>query len=255
MTKEIKLTSGLVAVVDDSDWPVVNSYTWQLQKAPTTFYAITYVVGNIPRSMHRMIVKARSGQLVDHRDGNGLNNTRNNLRVATRKQNGANRRLGTNNQSGYKGVYWLRKRGKWVAQINVDSKSYYLGVFDDPWEAAQTYNLAASEVWGEYALLNTKGGLLRPEIERKDREIVDTIDRGLPEMTTSEVARFVGASSSRSANTWLRRCGIVAISRQPGPKGENIYLREDIEQAKNNMPGQGKGGGGAKHHKNRKKAN
>lgn len=248
MVKEISLTGGLVALVDDEDWPLISQHNWRAQKSDTTYYALTGASETAWISLHRLITEATPDQTVDHKDGDGLNNRRSNLRVCTREQNSANRRLGVNNKSGYKGVCWVRKRGKWLAQISVDKKHYTLGAFADPWEAAQAYNKAALAAWGEFALLNVQGGGV---VVMRHAPLPQTEPAGYSntsiEMTTSEVMWFIGYGSTRATNAWLSRHGIKAVGRRPGFNGENVYLRADVEQAKASMPGQGKGGGRGKH--------
>jgi len=153
---EIPLTGGEVALIDAADWPLASSYHWCASRGPWT----TYVVANIvtpegKRTMiklHRLLMNAQPGQLVDHQNNDGLDNRRSNLRLCTTSQNGANNRR----SSGYKGVGWHTVRGKWRAYIMVDRKLRHLGLFGDPWEAAQAYNAAALDAWGEFAHLNTR---------------------------------------------------------------------------------------------------
>jgi hypothetical protein len=108
--------------------------------------------------MHRVIMERvldrplAKGELVDHWNQNPLDNTRNNLRLATRAQNGQNRKVNKNSKSGYKGVHEFR--GRWRATINVAGKCKSLGYFSTPELAAETYNRAALEHFGEFASLN-----------------------------------------------------------------------------------------------------
>jgi hypothetical protein len=107
--------------------------------------------------MHRVILErmghenfARS----DHRDRNRLNNYRHNLRPATQRQNTCNRSIQSNNTSGYTGVGWHKRRGKWRADITINGKSKHLGYYDDPKEAIRAYNKAALKYHDEFAVLN-----------------------------------------------------------------------------------------------------
>ncbi len=99
--------------------------------------------------MHRMITNAIQGVDVDHIDGDGLNNQRQNLRLCTRAQNLMNRGLNRANKSGYKGVIWCK--GKWMAYIVKDRKQVYLGRFTEKLQAYKVYCKAAKELHGEFA--------------------------------------------------------------------------------------------------------
>lgn len=92
------------------------------------------------------------GKLIDHRDGNGLNNLPSNLRIATSTENSRNRRKNSNNQSGYKGVCWCAR--KWRAAIRVNGKLKHLGYFENVTDAALAYDVAAIHYFGEFAHLN-----------------------------------------------------------------------------------------------------
>jgi hypothetical protein len=104
--------------------------------------------------MHNVIMSFLEGYEIDHKDGDGLNNQRYNLRVTTHTQNMKNQRLRSNNTSGYKGVTWHKGAGKWYAQIQVDGKRTYLGLFTILEDAARAYDTAALEHYGEFARLN-----------------------------------------------------------------------------------------------------
>jgi len=90
--------------------------------------------------LHRILMGSPEGMDIDHRDGNGLNNCRSNLRVATRAQNSANRGRSAVNTSGFKGVFWNADRGKWYARISVAGKATKRGYFETPELAAAAYS-------------------------------------------------------------------------------------------------------------------
>jgi hypothetical protein len=101
--------------------------------------------------MHEEILKCA---LVDHRNRNGLDNQRHNLRVATHTQNRVNSGPRSDNRSGFKGVSFCKARNKWQAGLNSKRKYKFLGYFVSPEEAARAYDAAAKSLWGEFAFLN-----------------------------------------------------------------------------------------------------
>ena len=152
--KEIKLTKGMVALVDDEDYEWLNQFKWYAGKGWNTYYASRNAKLNGKRillNMHVAIMGTSTG-LVDHIDGDGLNNQRYNLRRCTRAQNGMNRSPNKNSTSKYKGVY--KAKGKYVAAIAVNGTQAYLGTFTLDSDAAKAYDKAAKEHFGEFAYLN-----------------------------------------------------------------------------------------------------
>ena len=142
---------GLCALVDAADYEWLSRYTWRAVCADGgAFYACTYCEGKMC-SMHRMIMKPPEGMVVDHKNRYGLDNHRLNLRNATPGQNCINRAWGTG-VSGFRGVYPYRDR--WQARIGHQYRIVYIGVFDDPAEAARAYDRKAIELHGEFACLN-----------------------------------------------------------------------------------------------------
>lgn len=158
-TIEIELTQGQVALIDERDFDKVHQYRWCAHHIRWQWYAINNSErrrGGRPLRMHRFILDAPAGMEVDHINGNGLDNRRANLRLATRSQNHANKSVQRNKTSSrYKGVYYRRRRKKpWYAQIGVRGRRMFLGYFGNEEEAARVYNRAALEHFGEFARLN-----------------------------------------------------------------------------------------------------
>lgn len=104
--------------------------------------------------MHTILMRPPPGFGVDHKDGNGLNNTRENLRLALQKQNAKNRQKVAVGSSRFKGVHWSKTHRVWVARIQTDGRGYHLGTFDKEEDAARAYDEAAIRFHGEYARLN-----------------------------------------------------------------------------------------------------
>ena len=160
--KLIPLTQGKFAMVDDDDFDFLNQWKWNagLKKSTNTYYASRNqrtVKKNARQEtirMHRVIMNAGKGQIVDHRDGNTLNNQKNNLRFCTNGQNSANRRARENKLSRFLGVHYQKDNKNWLAQIRVNKKTTHLGCFKNEIDAAIAYNNAAILYHGEFARLN-----------------------------------------------------------------------------------------------------
>lgn len=154
--REIPLTQGRVAHVDDADYEQVACHKWffcEVRKGTGKGYAVR-TVNDRCVYMHRVVADAPRGMQVDHIDGDRLNNARANLRLATLRDNRRNNHGYANNKSGFKGVGWHTKAGKWVARITVNNKPKHLGLFVDRIDAARAYNAAALIHFGEFACLN-----------------------------------------------------------------------------------------------------
>lgn len=169
--REIPLTQGKVALVDDEDYERVSRFKWTAFKGRRQrsrskriiererWYAVrreTTPEGQRMVAMHRFILGAKRGAEVDHADTNGLNNRRKNIRLCTRAQNCANQRKlkfykGRRPTSRYKGVTWNKRSGKWCAQIGYNYKHYHLGLFISEMEAAQAYAERAKQLFGRFA--------------------------------------------------------------------------------------------------------
>lgn len=162
--KEIKLTRGFIALVDDEDYDTLNQVKWFAQVSNKTVYAARNGRGVDGRRvylyMHRVVLNAPVGVLVDHRDGNGLNCQRANLRQCTRQENAFNTKDIDGNMP-YKGVMLIKRKHKSgnhsfkiVVKIKKDGKSIWIGTFKTPEEGALAYDKKAVELFGEFASLN-----------------------------------------------------------------------------------------------------
>jgi hypothetical protein len=152
----VPLTQGYEAVIDAEDAPLVSGWNWYARVQPGGNYAIRTDGSSGKRicvHLHRFIMDAPDGLEVDHIDGDGLNNRRCNLRLATRSQNMRNQRLNSRNTSGFKGVSWDKRDKKWLAYIKVYRKKIHLGSFDTPEDAHAAYCDAAARLHGEFAKL------------------------------------------------------------------------------------------------------
>ena len=160
----VPLTLGQVAIVDVGDLALVAHLTWSASRRSdgVGFYAVHSGerYGRNLGPMHRIIVRLDRDdpRQVDHIDGDGLNNRRTNLRVATASQNAANRKKPAIGSNPYKGVSWRERSQVWYACIRHEGRSYHLGQFHTAEDAARAYDKAALELSGEFALINLPPG-------------------------------------------------------------------------------------------------
>jgi len=145
----IPLTQGLYALVDGEDYLSLIQHKWHAQKDGNTYYAVRYR----GIKMHREILRLSTGVQADHRNSNGLDNRKCNLRICTNSENNANRRIQCHS-SRFKGVTWIKRDKKWQSQIGFNGKLIYLGRFDDEIKAAEAYDKAAKRLFGEFAKTN-----------------------------------------------------------------------------------------------------
>ena len=154
MEKLIYITKGKVAVVDSEDYADLSKHKWCSWSRGR--YAGRKITENGKTRivlMHREIMRATKGQEIDHINGDGLDNRKENLRYVTRQQNIFNKKP-QGKTSQYKGVYYRAKEDRWVAQISVNRVKKYLGIYKSEKQAAIAYNNEAEKAYGEYAWLN-----------------------------------------------------------------------------------------------------
>lgn len=150
---EFPLPNGQFTLIDDDIYQQIKKYKWRISERG-------YVSRNEMKAgrkqktiyLHKLVCP--STYKTDHRNGNKLDNQRNNLRACTQAQNIQGKSIQKNNRSGFKGVYAHSKNGTWIAQINPQGKAVYLGTFHKPLHAAMAYDIAARDLYGEFAKLN-----------------------------------------------------------------------------------------------------
>lgn len=153
----IPLTQGQVAVVDSEDYEKVRGFKWHALKDKRQFYAARNIRRpdgvRTTRLLHQEILPGVPR--IDHKDGNGLNNCKYNLRPATQQQNlRGSRRKAEGTSSKFRGVYWHKIASKWRAEIRVDGIKRGLGLFVSEEDAARAYDKAARQHFGEFASPN-----------------------------------------------------------------------------------------------------
>lgn len=151
--KELSLTSGQFALIDDVDYDKVSSRRWHAYKSSNSWYCRTNI-GKKHISLHAFLFPVPKGFVVDHIDGNGLNNQRANLRQATQAENMRNQRPHRDSRSPYKGIWRIPGAKTWGVQIWNGRKRNYVGSFVDPLEAAKVYDFIAIQVFGQFAKVN-----------------------------------------------------------------------------------------------------
>lgn len=154
----IPLSQGKVAVIDFEDFDKVRGKKWYAARNGRTFYARRAPYSHQTKKqsvemMHRVILDISSN--VDHINGDGLDNRRGNLRPASTSQNGGNRKKSlVRGYSKYKGVTWNKNNLRWLASIKIEGKTIFLGYQASEIAAAECYDKAAREFFGEYARTN-----------------------------------------------------------------------------------------------------
>ncbi len=154
--RKIRLTGGKFAIVDPQNFYWLNSFDWCAKEYRGCFHAVRFNSHGTPMilSMHRQIMNPPHGLLVDHKNHDGLDNRRANLRLATYSQNNCNTTKRKNTSSQFVGVNFDKRRRTWLAYITHNGKRTYLGRFNSEVEAAKAYDNAALEYHKDFARLN-----------------------------------------------------------------------------------------------------
>jgi flagellar basal body P-ring protein FlgI len=158
--KRIKLTQGKYTTVDNEDFERINQFKWYAHYRNGNWYAIRNTKRINSKQtlirMHRFIMNCPKKLEIDHISHNTLDNQKVNLRICTRSQNNMNRKIQQKREtsSKYKGVSWHKSNKKWEAQIKLNGKNIYLGIYKIEVEAARAYDKKAKELFGEFANLN-----------------------------------------------------------------------------------------------------
>ena len=199
------LINGGYALVSDEDYEYLSQWKWA--KDPTGYARRTNLLPKtLSRNMHRLLINPPAGLVVDHINGNRLDNRRENLRLCTQSQNLGNSGINSTNKSGIKGVCYCSQTGKWKAYLSLDGKQHWLGRFGNIEDAARARAIAASEKYGEFDY--------GAKIEAKPVEITNRL-------SSSEITfQMQSRRYPRIANKYL---GVVWNQRR---RNWNVYVRK-----------------------------
>lgn len=205
-------------VIDEDDYDRVMRMNWAPQPSGLSVYAVTKSLRYIPKHhqrLHAYIIKAEHGQIVDHINGDTLDNRKANLRIVTAAENARNSRRPTfdGKTSKFKGVTWHPGRERWTAQITCEGVTSPLGVFSHEEDAARAYDRAAIELFGEYARTNAAMKLYEIDGERA-KDLVPSISEAIRQ---HEFKKFEGFSRG-----YMRK-------QRRRSYGEKQYLPDDLK--------------------------
>jgi len=157
--RRIYLGDGEFTILDPKDYYLYSRFKWSVAGHDGKFYAVRGIKTGRKKMklerLHRIIINAPDGLFVDHKNGNSLDNRRDNLRLATSSQNHCNKIIDKSKSSSqYRGVIFRKKSGRYIAQITYKETNHYLGSFDNEIDAAKAYDAAARKHHGDFARLN-----------------------------------------------------------------------------------------------------
>lgn len=220
MVKEIPLQNGMVALVDDEDFERVSQYIWTVNtiQTKTNFVVRNRILNTV---LQRFILNnaASENDLITFKNKNDLDFRRSNLIITNRQGVSVRKKGNKNSSSKYKGVSWCKRTEKWLAQIQIKGKSKHLGYFNSEKKAAEMYNKAAFEIFGEQSYQNLIG-------DYNGSEDVSLKQAKKHRRITGNTSKFRGVSLVNKTNIY---------KVQTKFKGKHIYLGtflDEIEAAK-----------------------
>jgi hypothetical protein len=216
--------------IDDEDYDLISKYTWYVNRR-----YLTTNIGGKKTLLHRLLLGlvTGNGKVVDHQDGNPLNNRRDNLRLCTQQQNVRNSRKKSKNKSGFKGV--IRYHNKWLAQIHSDGCRMMLGQYDSIIEAAKAYDRAASELHKEFSKLNFDES--SEHFYKKDT--VSSFNF-YETKKTNKTSPFHGVSLHKNSGKWIakicKHIGLFKTEQEAALAVDGYIIKNNLDKSKLNFP-------------------
>lgn len=220
----IPLTQGLFAKVSPCDFDRVNQFKWAATVRKTVCYGTRRSSDGKNHSLHRFIVDARVGDVVDHKNRDGVDNRRENLRIVSHRQNQQNKTAKSTSKSMLKGVNWIVRDKKWSARIFLDNKSVLLGTFANELDAARAYDVAAMESFGDFACINFDRSEYTPEMVSAVKVSMIRRDLRLEQ-------KIKGLCWNKKKSLWM--ASILppgSTLRHPGGDRKRLYLGSSKDQ-------------------------
>lgn len=182
---------GKFAIVDDEDYEFLSQYKWfAFYPGRGNHVYARAIVNKKDFLMHKLLIKSPEGMVIDHIDGNSLNNQRKNLRVCSIADNVKNQKIRIDNKSGFKGVYWKKDKRKWEVTLQINGNKIFGGYYKNKIDAAKAYNFHALKYFGEFAKINIITGMSYEEMTT------------LPEINLNQSSSFRGVYYRQDIKKW-----------------------------------------------------
>lgn len=209
MVREIQLTQNRVALCSDEDHEMLSKYRFHFDGSyPRAYVKGSYKTKQKQVRMHQLIMPCEPGFMIDHIDGNKLNNTRENLRIVDVYQNSQNskKKRSAKTTSEYKGVSWHSERKKWRSEIAVDNQRAFIGLYDDEEECARASDSACLFYHGEFAVTNFKDSVPKSLDQLKEEN----------KLHQQAKNKYLGVAWHPQKKKWLASITINNVSKALG---------------------------------------